>query len=109
MENSFVCIYTPKNKYSASLVCCPQIAKAKTKNANKVESKRQREFRARETFSFIENEITTKYVQIKFIFGEQIYIKDKGPLGLHIKNTLWWLMKGPIFSADIVTFLLWVA
>lgn len=108
MENSPVCIYTPKYKDNASLVCCSQTAKAKTKNANKVESKRQRELRAKETFSFIENEITTKYEQMKFIFGEQIYVKDKGPLGLHNKNTLWWLMKGPIFS-DIVTSLLWVA
>lgn len=55
------------------------------------------EIRANETFSFIENEITTKYVQMKFIFGEQIYFKDIGPLGLQIKNTLWWLMKGPHF------------
>lgn len=68
-------IYILKYKHNASLICCPQTAKAKTKNVNKVESKRQKEIRANKTFSFIENEITAKYVQMKFIFGEQIYLK----------------------------------
>lgn len=43
--------------------------------------KRQKEIRANETLSFIENEITIKCIQMRFISGEQISFEDIGPLG----------------------------
>lgn len=43
--------------------------------------KRQKEIRADEISSFIENEITIKYTQVKFICVEQIFFEDIGPLG----------------------------
>lgn len=76
------CVPVPQSTSTALLCFAVKTAKVNPKNVNKVELKRQKGIRANKTFSFIENEITTKCVQMKFIFGEQIYFEDTGPLGL---------------------------
>ena len=56
--------------------------------------------------SFIENEITIKYVQIRVICGEQIYFEDTGPLRFLNPEHALVVYGNPHFLHVTVTFLL---
>ena len=58
----------------------PEGYEAGTKNVDKMGQKHWKEIRTNEIFSFIENEMTIKYVQIRVICGVQIYFEDTGLL-----------------------------
>lgn len=106
-ESNFIAIpiHEVQAKHFSSLDI-PEGYEAGTEKVNKMGQKYQKEIRTNEIVSFIENEITIKYVQIRVICGEQIYFEDTGPLRFLNPEHALVVYGNPHFLHVTVTFLL---